>query len=136
MKILKSRVLFFLAGFCLLLITIETDAALNVREILTATSFGPQGRLVEPLEFPDGEHTRNLVISSAPDGRWWIMHAERMAREGLWRIRSTEDDNAPEGREVHWSSLPMWNLVALGKLLAPLSPRADLSSIEGHEMKS
>ena len=130
MKILKPKILLLLAGFSLLLITIATDAALNIREILTATSFGPQGRLVEPLEFPDGEHTRNLVINSAPDGRWWIMYAERMVRDGLWRIRGTENDNAPEGREVHWSSLPMWNLVGLGKLLAPLSPRADLSSIE------
>ena len=59
------------------------DAALNIREVLTATSFGPQGRLVEAVRFPDGEHTRNLVITFAPDGRWWIMHAERMAREGL-----------------------------------------------------
>ena len=106
------------------------DAALNIREVLTATSFGPQGRLVEAVRFPDGEHTRNLVITFAPDGRWWIMHAERMAREGLWRIRSTGSDNAPDGREVHWSSLPAWNLVVLGKLLAPWNPRPDLSAIE------
>lgn len=127
---MQKLVFLYLAVIFTLLATLLGDAALNIREILTATSFGPQGRLVEPLEFSDGEHTRNLVINSAPDGRWWIMHAERMAREGLWRIRSTENDNAPEGREVHWSSLPMWNLVALGKLLAPLSPRADLSSVE------
>jgi len=130
MKIFKPRILFFLTGFSLLLITIGTDAALNIREILTATSFGPQGRLVEPREFSDGEHTRNLVVSSAPDGRWWIMYAERMVRDGLWRIRSTESDNAPGEREVHWSSLPMWNLVVLGKLLAPWNPRPDLSSVE------
>lgn len=112
------------------LAALSGDAVLNVREILAATSFGPQGRLVEPLAFPDGEHTRNLVIASAPDGRWWIMHAERMARAGEWRIRSTGSDNAPDGREVHWSSLPAWNLVALGKLLAPWKPRPDLSAIE------
>lgn len=130
MKIPSSKIFLLLAGFFLLFITIGTDTTLNIREILTATSFGPQGRLVEPLSFPGGEHTRNLVISSAPDGRWWIMHAERMVREGVWRIRGTASDNAPAGREVHWSSLPMWNLVALGQLLAPWNPRADLSSIE------
>ena len=110
--------------------TLWGDAALGIREVLTATSFGPQGRLVEPARFPDGEHTRNMVITFAPDGRWWIMHAERMAREGLWRIRSTANDNAPDGREVHWSSLPAWNLVVLGRILAPWNPREDLSGIE------
>lgn len=58
------------------------------------------------------------------------MGAERMARSGEWRIRHTETDNAPEGREVHWSSLQMWNLVGLGKLLAPTKWREDLSEIE------
>lgn len=110
--------------------TLGGDAILNIREILTATSFGPQGRLVEPFVFSSGEHTRNLVIPSAPDGRWWIMNAERMARTGQWRVRETDSDNAPDGREVHWSSLPAWNLVALGKLLSPWNPRPDLSEIE------
>jgi len=124
--ILAAALIVLLAFFA----TLWGDAALNIREILTATSFGPQGRLVEPLSFADGEHTRNLVIPTAPDSRWWIMHAERMARTGEWRIRSTGNDNAPDGREVHWSSLPTWNLAILGKLLSSWNPRPDLSPIE------
>jgi hypothetical protein len=114
----------------LVLLTLWGDAALNTRDVLAATAFGPEGRLVEPIVYSDGERTRNLVITSAPDGRWWIMHAERLAREGGWRIRHTANDNAPDGREVHWSSLQLWNLIGLGKLLGPWKPWPDLSAIE------
>jgi hypothetical protein len=106
------------------------DSVLLIRDILVTTSFGPEGRLVEPVINKDGEHTRNLVITSAPDARWWIMHAERMARTGEFRIRHTGSDNPPVGREVHWSSLQMWNLVGLGKLLSWTKDRTDLSDIE------
>lgn len=120
-----------LGALCLAaLFAVWSDARFGIREILTATSFGPQGRLVEPLQFHDGEKTRNLVISSAPDARWWIMHAERMERNGEWRIRSTTNDNAPAGREVHWSSLPAWYLVGLSKVLSPWNAREDLSAVE------
>jgi len=106
------------------------DAVLETQGILLATSFGPEGRIVQPFNTGDGEHTRNLVITSAPDGRWWIMHAEKMAREGKLRIRHTDSDNPPHGREVHWSSLQMWNLVGLSKIVS-LWPIVDtLSPIE------
>jgi len=44
------------------------------------------------------------------------MNAQRMAREGLWRIREMPDDNAPIGREMHWSQFLLWWLVLLGWL--------------------
>ncbi len=118
-------VLLLYAGVCLVV-----DSWTGIREILVATEFGPVGRLVEPVQTGDGESTRNLVITTAPDGRWWIMHAERMAREGTFRIRETLSDNPPNGREVHWSSLQMWNLIGLSKVLAFLPRPPGLSPIE------
>jgi hypothetical protein len=106
------------------------DTWTGVREILVSTDFGPTGRLVEPISTADGETTRNLVITSAPDGRWWIMHAERMAREGVFRLRETQSDNPPTGREVHWSSLQMWNLIALSRTLEIFPKPQGLSGIE------
>jgi len=110
--------------------TILGDSALFIRDILVTTSVGPSGRLIEPVVNPDGEHTRNLVLTSAPDARWWIIHAEEMARTGQWRMRHTAGDNPPDGREIHWSSLQMWNLVGLGHLLSHTRDRPDLSDIE------
>ncbi len=55
-----------------------------------------------------------LYPSSAYDGLFWISYAQEMAAEGAWRVRQTDIDNAPYGREVHWSSGFAWWLVALG----------------------
>lgn len=114
----------YTAGFLLL------DHATGIRDILASTQFGPVGQLIEPVLTADGEHTRNLVITSAPDGRWWIMHAERMRREGGFRMRETQSDNPPNGREVHWSSFQMWNLIALSEVLKFFPKPPYLSDIE------
>ncbi len=37
------------------------------------------------------------------DCYYWVNYAQRMARDGMWRIRDAEVDNAPFGREMHWS---------------------------------
>lgn len=125
---------FFVPAFSVVLIYLVSSFLLGsyteIKEILIATEFGPAGRLVQPVHTADGESTRNLVINTAPDGRWWIMHAERMAREGAFRIRETRSDNPPNGREVHWSSLQMWNLIALSKALAFFPTPPGLSAIE------
>ena len=38
------------------------------------------------------------------DGYVWNRHAEKLGENGNWRLRTTDLDNAPEGREVHWNS--------------------------------
>ena len=66
-----------------------------------------EGRL-EPLILPP----------YAMDARWWVMHAKQMLREGSWRVRYTATDNAPDGREVHWSSLLSWLLCGMAGVWA------------------
>jgi hypothetical protein len=67
----------------------------------------------------NGTRVESLCLpSSSVDAHWWILHAERMLRDGGWRIRSTDLDNAPSGREVHWSSLLLWMLAAGASLVA------------------
>lgn len=67
---------------------------LNLGEIPPARAQALSGGVLEPLILPP----------YAMDARWWVMHAKQMLREGSWRVRHTATDNAPEGREVHWSS--------------------------------
>ena len=50
------------------------------------------------------------------DGYLWNRHAEHLGEDGDWRIRHTDFDNAPEGREVHWSSGFAWYLRGLGEI--------------------
>ncbi len=50
------------------------------------------------------------------DGYVWNRHAEHLGGRNGWRLRRTDFDNAPYGREVHWSSPFAWYLRGLGEL--------------------
>jgi len=49
------------------------------------------------------------------DGYTWNRHAEHLGSGGEWRVRHTDFDNAPKGREVHWNSAFVWYLRGLGE---------------------
>jgi hypothetical protein len=48
------------------------------------------------------------------DPYYWINYARRMVAEHSWRIRHTDIDNAPYGRDVHWSSSYAWWMIITG----------------------
>lgn len=92
-----------------------------------------------------GARLRNFVLPpTAMDSRWWVIHTETLIQQGAWRVRETELDNAPIGREVHWNSAiplvlaalagvhaepgePKWNAVARASFsFAPLTLVATL----------
>jgi hypothetical protein len=50
------------------------------------------------------------------DGYMWNRHAEHLGENGEWRVRHTDFDNAPKGRESHWSSGFAWYLRGLGEI--------------------
>jgi len=50
------------------------------------------------------------------DGYTWNRHAEHLGKNGEWRVRHTDLDNAPDGREVHWNSAFAWYLRGLGEI--------------------
>ncbi len=91
-------------------------------ERISRTSFSETAP--HTLRVAPGTREEWLVLPYyAMDARWWVLHTERLLREGAWRVRGTELDNAPEGREVHWSSLLMWILAGLASFQSLLSGR-------------
>ncbi len=64
------------------------------------------------------------------DARWWVIHTEEMQRHGWWRIHHSEHDNYPAGREIHWSSLPMWLLSGLGSLTQAVTGLSKQAALE------
>lgn len=82
-----------------------------------------------PEPMPDGKSKsgyelgmRSIIFpSSGIDGMFWVEHAQSMAANGDWRIRRTAVDNAPIGREVHWSQIYLWWLILLGRLRSGLT---------------
>ncbi len=60
---------------------------------------------------------RNVILpASSVDGCQWIMHTQKMIANGDWRIRYTDIDQNPKGREIHWSSLVTWTMAIAGLL--------------------
>jgi hypothetical protein len=85
---------------------------LEAVEKISAVSFAEAAPGSLPVA--PGTRAESLVLPhSSIDARWWVLHTRQMLREETWRIRSTPLDNAPDGREVHWSSLLMWVLGGL-----------------------
>ena len=75
-------------------------------------------RLCEQFDKSIPAENRMPVFLSeiAFDGYTWNRHAEHLGENGTWRIRHTDFDNAPDGREVHWNSAFAWYLRGLGEI--------------------
>ncbi len=71
----------------------------------------------ETAAVPDSHPRTAIYPIASADSSWWVMHTEAMIRSGDWRVRETSRDNAPLGREVHWSSGLMWGLASLAWLI-------------------
>lgn len=50
------------------------------------------------------------------DAQMWVRHALRLSETDAWRIRHTDVDNAPFGREVHWNSAFAWLIAVHGQI--------------------
>jgi hypothetical protein len=67
-------------------------------------------------EVPVATPLTRIPQAIAPDGQVWIRHALALAENGAWRLRTTDQDNAPAGREIYWNSgWALW-LEACGQL--------------------
>lgn len=76
-------------------------------------------RLVDAVDGPNIAAADKLPAFLAPmalDGYVWNRHAEHLGKDGELRLRFTDMDNAPEGREVHWNSAFAWYLRGLGEI--------------------
>jgi hypothetical protein len=64
-----------------------------------------------------GEAWRTQRFFVEPDAYYWLSYARELRERGAWRMRTTQADNAPYGREMHWSHLVIWGLMGLGRLI-------------------
>ena len=68
------------------------------------------------------------------DSYAWLAHTRDLMNSGDWRIRHTFMDNAPFGRELHWSHPVLWGLQGLTTLFMrwnqwPLARALDLAGV-------
>ncbi len=69
-----------------------------------------------------------VLPATALDARCWVIHAESALTKG--RVHHTDFDNAPVGREVHWSSVPNWLLGGIARILAWFAGTSPLEQIQ------
>ncbi len=70
----------------------------------------------EDAGLPPEKRLPVFLSEIAFDGYVWNRHAEDLGKHGDFRVRWTDFDNAPKGREVHWNSAFAWYLRALGEV--------------------
>ncbi|HYC72479.1 MAG TPA: hypothetical protein VEB66_14820 [Opitutaceae bacterium] len=116
-------------GFALLVWGFE--AAARGRIVESANRYGrtaaPAADPGSPTGFEFGQRTR-LQLSA--DSYHWTMQTQEMLARGEPRVRRADYDNAPRGREVHWSSPLRWWLAGLGWLETGTSGRSTAAAVE------
>ncbi len=79
---------------------------------------------------PPGSYQQNTILPPASmDMRWWILHTQSLLESDSLRIRETQTDNAPADREVHWSSMLIWLIAGLAKVMAWFSGKSAVDCV-------
>ena len=78
-------------------------------------NFHPAVDPFSPSGLAENQHLLILPYSGM-DTYHWVLQTQAMLAGAGWRIRSVDYDNAPDGRDVHWSSLVRWWLGALAEV--------------------
>ncbi len=104
--------------FSAAMIWIDSRQRYGVIEVTINDGLGPLLPTVDPASPTgfEGGMRRLILPSVGADGYQWLMHSQRLVSEGGWRIRHTDTDNAPQGREIHWSHGFIWWLMLNGKI--------------------
>jgi len=105
------------------------DTAARLALVDAATRVQTRDVPLGPPAASTTQRIRTTVLpSTAIDARWWVIHAEN----GLTgnRVRFTTQDNSPHGREVHWSSAPVWLLGGIARVTALFSGKTPLEEVQ------
>jgi hypothetical protein len=123
----RARSLIWPAALVLAFAFLAVDTAQRLDTIAAVSSFRPGGAPLPARDdvsasgFEAGQR-RVVLPAVGTDGYHWIMQTERMLAGGGLRGRETAVDNAPYGREVHWSSPLRWWLGGLATVRSLARP--------------
>lgn len=127
---ISSKRYLWIAFGCLaiLLALIAVDSASRSVTLARATAMRTSDVPAGSSRLAPGTWERmQLLPTSSVDARWWILHAQHAIGSRELRVRSTDLDNAPDGREMHWSSSIVWLLLAMKNI--PGLEGTDLATI-------
>lgn len=102
----RSRRLWLAAAWIAVAIVVVFHSAAVRDYVVLLDSMGRAGGAATPLSRP--------CPTVFADTQMWVRHALTLVETDAWRIRYTDTDNAPFGREVHWNSGFAWLIAAQG----------------------
>ncbi|MHB8878025.1 MAG: hypothetical protein ACYC8T_30380 [Myxococcaceae bacterium] len=120
-RILRSRLVWF--GVAVFLLEWGAGLCADLRSAKLR-----QDLLRAAVSQPVGEVFSPVILD--PDSYHWIRGTQEMVQARSWRVRHTDWDNAPYGREVHWAALNYWWLALEGAVAHLLSGEPLLRAIE------
>jgi hypothetical protein len=98
---------------------IATDTVVHLRAtwdlVARHPASPPPTDAASPSGYANNQHELVLPYPGI-DTYHWVMQTQEMLAGGGARIRQVDYDNAPDGREVHWSSFIRWWLAALAEV--------------------
>lgn len=110
------------------LTVLDGDLRLERVEMLSQIRLDDQATQAGRL--PAGARQEQLLLpGSSMDAKWWVLHTRHLLESGEWRVRGTDLDNAPDGREVHWSSALIWILAGIAQFLSLVTGQGLLVSV-------
>lgn len=73
---------------------------------------------------------RQVIPARYSDAQMWVRHVLAAEENGEARVRFTHADNAPDGREVHWSSAFAWLLRGAARLHGAITGEPPARALE------
>jgi hypothetical protein len=96
-------------ALALALLGADSARRLGGVELATDTPMGarlePEPDAASPSGYRWGQHR---LLLTQTDGYQWLLQTEHASESGALRVRATDDDGAPVGREVHWAGFMRW----------------------------
>jgi len=109
----------WVAAMLVMVAIVATDTMVHLRSTWSLTArhpdLPPVTDAASPSGYTAGQHELVLPYIGM-DGYHWVMQTQQMLADGNLRVRHVDYDNAPDGRDVHWSSLFRWWLAALAEV--------------------
>jgi len=99
-----------------------------IKPSLAPREQGAAGRTQWGGMIPEFKNPPRIFLDNDP--YYWLRYAQSVARGETLRVRHTDLDNVPHGREVHWSSGWVWWLVAGGAVTSLLTGETHTQAIE------
>jgi tetratricopeptide (TPR) repeat protein len=89
-------------GLCAALVILHSNAVRDYIAVVDGLGRRPEVQTATPMQ--------HVLPARYADTQMWMRNAVAAEAAGSLRWRFTTDDNAPQGREVHWASPVQWML--------------------------